>query len=135
LHERGKSLNQILQYVILIGMSGIVFSVVFAHFSESLQLESISQQDRNEIEKKHTAEYLKTIEIMENPLRIDLINLGSDDIVIKKLFVGGVIDSNYLIDGDYSNYIIINKIVTITPSLTGESISLISENYKNFKLR
>ena len=128
-------MNQILQYVILIGMSGIVFSVVFAHFSESLQLESISQQDRNEIEKKYATEYIKVIEIMDSPLRIDLMNLGSDDIIIKKLFVGGIIDDSYLIDGNSTNIIQTGKIVIITPSITGDSISLISENYKKFKFR
>ena len=129
-------MNQILQYVILIGMSGIVFGVVFVHFSESLQLESISQQDRNEIEKKHATEYIKVIEIMDSPLRIDLMNLGSDDIVIKKLFVGGIVDDNYLIDGNNSTNIIqTGKIVIITPSITGDTISLISENYKKFEFR
>lgn len=128
-------MNQILQYVILAGISGVVFSAVLVHFTETLQLETISQHDKNEIEKKRVSEYLKVIDIMENPLRIDVINLGSSDVIIKKLFVGGIIDDNYTINGNYSKNIIPDKIITIKPSIMGDTILLISENYKKFEFR
>jgi len=125
-------MNQILQYVILTGIVGISATAVFAHMNESLYNETKSQYDKIEIEKKQASEYLKLIEIIDNPLYIDVINLGTDVIVIKKLFIDGVIDDSYLIDGDISSDIIQNKIVRITPSIMGDKISIISENYKVF---
>ena len=128
-------MNQILQYIILAGVVGISASAVFVHVSESLYYEVTSQHDKIEIEKKQSSEYLKLIEIIDNPLRIDVINLGSDTITIKKLFIDGVIDESYLIDGISSSDIIQNNVIRITPSIAGSSnseISIISENYKVF---
>ena len=125
-------MNQILQYVILAGVVGISASAVFVHVNESLYYETISQHDKIEIEKKQSSEYLKIIEIINNPLYIDVINLGADTIIIKKLFIDGMIDEGYLIDGVDTSDIIQNKVVTITPSIFGDTISIISENYKVF---
>ena len=125
-------MNQILQYVILTGIVGISASAVFVHVNESLYYEMTSQYDKIEIEKKQSTEYLKLIEIIDSPLRIDVINLGSDTITIKKLFVDGVIDDSYSIDGISSSDIIQNKVVRMTPNMTGNKISIISENYKVF---
>ncbi len=125
-------MNQILQYVILAGVVGISASAVFVHVNESLNYETISQHDKIEIEKKQSTEYLKLIEIIDSPLRVDVINLGSDTITIKKLFIDEEIDEGYLIEGISSSDIIQNKVVTITPSIPGSTISIISENYKVF---
>jgi len=125
-------MNQILQYVILSGIVGFSASAVFVHVSESLQYETISQRDKIEIEKKQSSEYLKLIEIIDNPLRIDVMNLGAGVVTIKKLFVDGEIDNSYLIDGVDTADIVQNKVVRITPSITGSTISIISENYKVF---
>jgi len=125
-------MNQILQYVILAGVVGISASVVFVHVNESLYSETISNYDKMEIEKKQSSEYLKLIEIIDNPLYIDVINLGGDTITIKKLFIDGIIDESYLIDGVISSDIIQNKVIRITPSISGSEISIISENYKVF---
>ena len=125
-------MNQILQYVILAGVVGISASAVFVHVSESLYYETMSNHDKIEIEKKQSSEHLTLIEIIDSPLRIDVINLGSDTIIIKKLFIDGVIDDGYLIDGVVSSDIVQNKVVTITPSLTGDMISILTENYKVF---
>jgi len=125
-------MNQILQYVILAGVVGISASVVFVHVNESLYYETISQYDKIEIEKKQSSEHLKLIEIIDSPLRIDVMNLGADVITIKKLFIDGVIDESYLIDGVVSSNITKNKVVTITPSISGDTISILSENYKVF---
>jgi len=125
-------MNQILQYVILSGIVGISASAVFIHVNESLYYEVTSQHDKIEIEKKQSTEHLKLIEIINTPLRIDVINLGADVVTIKKLFIDGVIDDSYMIDDVVSSNITKNKVVTITPSLTGSTISIISENYKVF---
>jgi len=125
-------MNQILQYVILAGVVGISASAVFVHVSESLFYETMSNHDKIEIEKKQSSEHLKLIEIIDSPLRIDVMNLGSDTIIIKKLFIDGVIDDGYLVDGVVTSDIVQNKVVTITPSLTGGIISILSENYKVF---
>lgn len=125
-------MNQILQYVILVGVVGISTSVIFVHVNESLYYETMSNHDKIEIEKKQSTEYLKLIEIISSPLRIDVINLGSNTITIKKLFIDGVIDDSYLIDSISSSDITQNKVVTITPSISGSTISIISENYKVF---
>jgi len=131
-------MNQILQYVILAGVVGISASAVFVHVNESLYNETISQHDKIEIEKKQSSEYLKLIEIIDNPLRIDVINLGSNTITIKKLFIDGIIDDSYRIDGVIQSDIIQNKVVRITPSISGSSnseISILSENYKVFDFK
>jgi len=125
-------MNQILQYVILAGVVGISASAVFVHVNESLYYEVTSQHDKIEIEKKQSTEYLKLIEIIDSPLRIDVMNLGSDTIIIKKLFIDGVIDEGYLINGVLTTNIVQHKVVTITPSISGNKISIISENYKVF---
>jgi len=131
-------MNQILQYVILAGVVGISASAVFVHVNESLYNETISQHDKIEIEKKQSSEYLKLIEIINEPLRIDVINLGSNTITIKKLFIDGIIDDSYRIDGIIQTDIIQNKVVRITPSISGSSnseISILSENYKVFDFK
>ena len=125
-------MNQILQYVILAGVVGISASAVFVHVDESLYHEITSNHDKIEIEKKQSTEYIKLIEIIDSPLRIDVINLGGDTIIIKKLFIDGNIDDSYLIDGVVTSNITKNKVVTITPSISGSTISIISENYKVF---
>jgi len=125
-------MNQILQYVILTGVIGISASAVFVHVSESLYNETISQYDKIEIEKKQSSEHLKLIEIINSPLRIDVMNLGAETISIKKLFIDGIIDDSYLIDGVVTTNITQSKVVTITPSIYGSTISIISENYKVF---
>jgi len=60
------------------------------------------------------------------------MNLGVDTIIIKKIFIDGIIDDSYLIDGMITTNITQNKVVRITPSLTGSTISILSENYKVF---
>ncbi len=125
-------MNQILQYVILSGIVGISASAVFVYSNESLYNETMSNHDKIEIEKKQSSEHLKLIEIIDDPLRIDVINLGSDTITIKKLFIDGIVDNGYLIDDVVTSDIVKNKVVRITPSITGSEISIISENYKVF---
>jgi len=125
-------MNQILQYVILSGVVGISASAVFVHVNEELYNEVTSNHDKMEIEKKQSSEHLKLIEIIDSPFYIDVINLGADVVTIKKLFVDGVVDDSYLIDGISSSDIVQNKVVTITPSISGSKISIISENYKVF---
>ncbi len=125
-------MNQILQYVILAGVVGISASAVFVYTNESLYNETISQYDKIEIEKKQSTEHLKLIEIIDNPLYVDVMNLGIDTIIIKKLFIDGIIDDGYLIDDVVTTNIIQNKVVRITPSISGDTISIISENYKVF---
>jgi len=125
-------MNQILQYVILSGIIGISASAVFVHVNEELYNEVTSTHDKIEIEKKQSSEYLKLIEIIDSPFYIDVMNLGSDTITIKKLFIDGVIDDSYLIDGEVTFDIIQNKVTRITPSISGSTISILSENYKVF---
>ena len=128
-------MNQILQYVILAGVVGISASAVFVHVNEELYNETMSNHDKIEIEKKQSTEHLKLIEIIDSPLRIDVMNLGSNTITIKKLFIDGVIDESYLIDDVDTSDIIQNKIVRITSSISGSEISIISENYKVFDFK
>lgn len=123
-------MNQILQYVILTGIVGISASAVFVHVNEELYNETMSQHDKIEIEKKQSTEHLKLIEIIDSPLRVDVMNFGSNTITIKKLFIDGIVDDAYLINNITSSDIIQNKVVRITPSLVGDTISIISENYK-----
>jgi len=99
----------------------------------ALSFETTSQYDKTEILKNQASESIKLIELLDSPLRIDLVNDGIDIIVIKKLFIDGVVDDGYLIDGTTNSTDIVKyKVVRITPNLTGSKISILTENYKSF---
>ena len=126
-------MNQILQYIAIAAVAGIAFTTLYSNMAESLSFETISQHDKTEILKNQASESIKLIEILDSPLRIDLVNNGIDTIVIKKLFINGVVDDSYLIDGTNSTDILKDKVVRITPNLTGSKISILTENYKSFE--
>ncbi len=60
------------------------------------------------------------------------MNVGADTIVIKKLFIDGVVDNGYLVDGVVSADIIKGQVVRITPSLSGSEVTILTENKKSF---
>lgn len=113
----------------------IAFGLFVTYAMDTLQHETISQREKIDIEKNKILEDLKLIEVMDNPLRIDVMNLGKDTIRIKKLFIDNIVDYNFLIDGVRSNEIVKGKVVQITPILSGKSISIITENHKSYNFR
>ena len=88
------------------------------------------------MQKKYSAEALQLIDIIDSPLRIDVINQGENTIVIKKLFVDGILDDNYITyDGntlESSYHIPHGTIIVIEPSIIGGTITIITENDKKF---
>lgn len=129
-------MNQIIQWIVIIGITSVTFGGVIVYTQDALQVEMLSQYDKVEIQKKYSAEQLKLIDIMNNPLRIDVMNHGFDVIEIKKLFVDGIIDESYTIYDTNTleslTDIPQSKIIAIEPFIQGTTITIITENNKKF---
>ena len=128
------------KFVIAVGIAGMVtvtFGIVVVYTQNTLQVESVSQYDKVEMQKKYASEQLKLIDIIENPvLRIDVMNQGTDAIIIKKLFIDGNPDESYVIYDTNTleslTDIPQSKIIAIEPAIQGTSITIITENNKKF---
>ena len=84
------------------------------------------------MKKGQTSEQIKLIEVMDNPLRIDVMNIGLDAILIKKLYIDGIADESYLLSDMYGNTLLDfprNKLVTITPSFKTENLVIFSDYF------
>ena len=133
----GRTLNQILEWIVIAGMVTVTFGIVVVYTQNTLQVESVSQYDKVEMQKKYASEQLKLIDIIENPvLRIDVMNQGTDAIIIKKLFIDGNPDESYVIYDTNTleslTDIPQSKIIAIEPAIQGTSITIITENNKKF---
>lgn len=101
----------------------------------NMETTASSYYDKIEDEKKKAGELLKIIDVFDTPLRVDLINIGLDEIIIKKIFVDGKIDETYTINGIQNNVIPLHKVTTILPTdSTGQKVKIITSNNKEFEL-
>ena len=96
-------MNQILQFLILFGMVGVFFAMIYANVTSDMAAYDMSQRERVELFKAQTLEQIKLIEIFTahapitgsgNNTVVDVINLGENDITINKLFVNGTESTN-----------------------------------------
>lgn len=75
------------------------------------------------------------IDLLDNPLRIDILNTGEDQIIIKKMYVDGILDDSYTINGIQTSIIPLDEIVVIYPTDTnGKIIKIITENNNEYDL-
>ncbi len=94
-----------------------------------------STHDQIQSEKRKAGELLTIIDLLNNPLRIDVLNTGADKIIIKKMFVDGVLDDSYTINGIQTDIIPLNEITVILPTNTnGKVIKIITENNNEYDL-
>jgi len=126
-------MNQYLQIISIIGIGGGFFIGVGYYAENNIENSILSQQDKIEISKNYAGEHIKLIEVTHSPLRVDVVNIGVDIIEIKSLFVDGVEDDNFTIDGEISVEIEQKQVITIEPSISsGTIIKIITENNKLF---
>ncbi|MCJ8307364.1 MAG: hypothetical protein HRU07_09985 [Nitrosopumilus sp.] len=131
-------MNQLLDYLLIAGIIVVAGVGTFSFSENYLNVEMTSQHDKIDLEKKQSSEQVKLIEVIQAPLRIDVMNTGLDVIEIKKLFVDGVSDDGYSITDRFGSIIADmprNEIVTITPSINGSDIKIISKNNKIFSFQ
>ena len=94
-----------------------------------------SQYDKIESEKKQARELLTIIDLLDSPLRLDVLNTGEDEIAIKKLYVDGILDESYTINGIQTNIIPLDEMTVIYPTdTTGNTIKIITENNNEYDL-
>lgn len=64
-----------------------------------------------------------------------MLNTGEDEIIIKKLYVDGILDGNYTINGIQTNIIPLDEMTVIYPTDTnGNTIKIITENNNEYDL-
>lgn len=120
--------------MILAAVLTVIFGGMFYYFGENLNIDVESQKDKADLLKRQAAEQLKLIDVMNSPLKVDVMNVGLEPIIIKQVFVDGNTASFTLTDmyGTTVTELDVNKIITVTPSITGTELQIITENNKIF---
>lgn len=127
----GEIMNHIMETVIVGAMILTGLYVTFDYAQKHLDITFTSYHDIIELEKNKAGEMLKIIEIFHNPLMADVLNIGESDIIIKKMFVDGIVDETFSINGENTNVIPLKIITTIIPTNSnGKTMKIITE-YKN----
>ncbi len=136
-------MNQIIQFLLLFGVVGVFFVVIYDTMIDDVSTFTLSQQDKINTLKIQTQEDLKLIEIIttspaiithDNNTIIDVINIGNHDIVVDKIFINGIESKRTckLNDEIFSAPLLIGKISRITCSDSGTSITIVTQNNKAF---
>ena len=109
--------------------------LAYDYTTNSSEIIFTSQHDQIQSEKRKAGELLTIIDFLDNPLRMDVLNTGNDKIIIKKMFVDGILDESYTIDGIQTDTIPLNEIVIIHPTNSnGKIIKIITENNNEHSL-
>lgn len=127
-------MNQILSFVIISALTLVGATVVTIYVEEHMEITFESRKDAIENQKLKQGEILKLIDVLNDPLGLDVMNLGSMPINVKRIFVDGIEDTDYIVKTE-SGEIMPDNITRIIMSVDGENIVLISENniQYNFK--
>lgn len=128
-------MNQIIEWMAISGVVLLAFSLVFSYAGDFLDDSVLSQHDKIEMEKRQAAEQMTLIEVIDNPLRIDVMNIGLEIITIKKLYIDDAADDSYVLIDRYGTFLLNfprNELVTISPSISGSTVKIITENNKIF---
>lgn len=128
-------MNHLIEYL-LVSTAVLTGTIVTVDYViNNFDVNFTSYYDIIEKEKSKKLEILKIIEFFETPvLRVDVINIGNEDIIIKKIFVDGIEDNSFSIDGINSKIIPLNQIMSIEPSINGDTIKIITENNNEYDL-
>jgi len=109
--------------------------LVYDYTINSSEVIFTSQYDMIESKKEQAGEFLTIIDLLDNPLRIDVLNTGENEIIIKKIYVDGILDEAYTINGIQTSIIPLNEITVIYPTdIHGEIIKIITENNNEYDL-
>lgn len=127
-------MNQILSFVIISALTLVGATVVTIYVEEHMEITFESRKDAMDNQKLKQGEILKLIDVLDDPLGLDVMNLGSMPISVKRIFVDGIEDTDYIVKTE-SGEIMPDNITRIIMSVDGENIVLISENniQYNFK--
>ena len=85
-------MNNIIQYILILGVVTLFFGVFYALGMDKLAETSQSQSKRLQNYKQQVLEELTLIEMtgLSNPVQADVMNTGGAPIVIKRVLAGGV---------------------------------------------
>ena len=128
-------MNHTLEYLLMgaFALSGAY--LVYDYTISNSEVTFTSQYDMIESEKKQAGEFLTIIDLLDNPLRIDMLNTGEDEIIIKKMYVDGILDETYTINDEQTDIIPLNEITVIYPTDTdGQTVKIITENNNEYDL-
>ena len=128
-------MNHTLEYLLMgaFALSGAY--LVYDYTISNSEVTFTSQYDMIESEKEQAGEFLTIIDLLDSPLRIDVLNTGEDKITIKKMYVDGILDEAYTINDEQTDIIPLNEIVVIYPTNTdGKAVKIITENNNEYDL-
>ncbi|MCE2499015.1 MAG: hypothetical protein J4F28_08560 [Nitrosopumilaceae archaeon] len=85
-------MNQLIQYMMIFGVVGIFFGVLYVAGLGELAGRSDSQLEQLERYEKQVLEYITLVEVVSesSPATVDVINTGSKPIRIESLLANGV---------------------------------------------
>ena len=109
--------------------------LVYDYTIDNSEITFTSQYDRIESKKNQAGELFTIIDLLDDPLRLDVLNTGNNEIVIKKLYVDGTLDETYTINGIQTDIIPLNEMTVILPTDTdGSMIKIITQNNNEYDL-
>jgi len=128
-------MNHTLEYLLMGAFALSGSYLVYDYTINSSEVTFTSQYDMIESDKKQAGELLTIIDLLDNPLRIDVLNTGEDEIIIKKMYVNGILDEIYTINGNQTDIIPLNEITIIIPTnASGKTIKIITEHNNEYDL-
>jgi len=128
-------LNHTIEFLLVGAFALTGAYLTYDYVIDSSEITFTSQYDKIESEKKQAGELLTIIDLLDGPLRLDVLNTGDDEIIIKKLYVDGILDGNYTINGIQTNIIPLDEMTVIYPTDTdGNTIKIITENNNKYDL-
>ena len=89
-------MNHTIEYLLVSAFAVSGAYLAYDYTINNSEITFTSQYDKIESSKKQAGEFLTIIDVLDNPLRIDVLNTGDDTIVIKKLYVDGILDESYI---------------------------------------
>ena len=128
-------MNHTLEYLLIGAFALTGAYLAYDYTISSSEIIFTSQYDQIQSEKRKAGEFLTIIDLLNDPLRIDILNTGENKIIIKKMYVDGILDESYTINGNQTDTIPLNEIVIIHLTNTdGNIIKIITENNNEYSL-
>ena len=128
-------MNHTIEYLLVSAFAVSGAYLAYDYTINNSEITFTSQYDKIESNKKQAGELLTIIDLLDNPLRIDVLNTGDDTIVIKKLYVDGILDERYTINDIQTDIIPLNKMTVIYPTnINGDIIKIITQNNNEYDL-
>lgn len=119
--------------MMIFGMVGIFFAVLYAASMEDIGSRTHSQRERLDLYMEQAVEDIKLVGIISQaPANIDVVNAGGQNLTIHELYVDGAADHSYLVDGTDTDVLPTSRVSRIGSSLDGTTITIITESGRAF---